>query len=76
MAKTIYYYQCDLANGTARTHGYLEDKGAKVGAKVKLLDSDDPEVYWEVIAVADKGLSEEEMKKLQVLNRGWMKTDY
>jgi hypothetical protein len=75
MAKTVYYYQCDLANGTARTHGYIEEKAATVGKKVKLLDSDDPNVYWEVIAVADKGLSEEELKKIQGLNRNWFKND-
>lgn len=45
------YHWCNLANGDKRTCGYIEARGAKVGAQVELLDLDGE--LWDVLTVGD-----------------------
>lgn len=42
------YYQCLLRQGDTRTVGWIEERGAKVGARVELKDHDG---LWHVLAV-------------------------
>ena len=46
------YHWCQLANGNKRTSGYIEARGAKVGARVELPDLDGE--FWEVLSVGDE----------------------
>ncbi len=48
---TETYHWCQLANGDKRTAGYIEERGAKVGAKVELTELDGE--FWEVLSVGD-----------------------
>lgn len=58
------FFQCDLSIGTRRTHGYIEARGAKVGARVEIEGE-----FWTVDAVANHGMSEERMKAEQQMHR-------
>ena len=50
MTDQIFHW-CNLANGDKRTCGYIEARGAKVGAQVELPDLDGE--MWEVLTVGD-----------------------
>lgn len=52
MAKEKFYRQCSLSNGTGRTHGYIEERGAIVGKRVELIEDD--RNLWTVDSVGDK----------------------
>lgn len=43
------FYWCFLKNGDKETCGYIEERGAKVGYKVELVEMDGE--FWEVISV-------------------------
>ena len=45
------YHWCQLANGDKRTCGYIEARGATVGARVELVDLDGD--LWEVLSVGE-----------------------
>lgn len=60
------YYQCRLRLHTLETIGWIEARGAKVGAAVELLPSGE---YWTVVEVFAHGLSEDVLKEQQKLNR-------
>lgn len=45
------FHWCQLANGDKRTAGYIEARGAKVGAQVELIDLDG--ALWQVLTVGD-----------------------
>jgi hypothetical protein len=62
------YYQCELSQGTGRTRGYIEDRGAKVGAMVEIKDNGFNGI-WRVDAVSETGISEEKMRADQQMNR-------
>lgn len=62
------YYQCELSQGTGRTRGYIEERGAKVGCLVEIKDAGF-DGLWRVDAVADTGISEEKMRADQKMNR-------
>jgi len=66
------YYQCrlrrystDLA-GWSETTGWIEARGAKVGATIELLPS---RQKWLVVNVYEHGLPEDVLKEQQMLNR-------
>jgi hypothetical protein len=62
------YYQCELSQGTGRTRGYIEERGAKVGAMVEIKDAGF-DGLWRVDAVSSTGISEEKMRADQKMNR-------
>ena len=45
------FHWCQLANGSKRTCGYIEARGAKVGARVEMVDLDGE--LWEVLTVGE-----------------------
>jgi len=61
-------FQCNLSQGTARTHGYIEARGAKVG---KLVEIKDPgfEGLWRVDQVSSKGIEETVLREKQRKDR-------
>lgn len=65
---TTTYYQCDLSQGTTRTHGYIEERAAIPGAQVEIKEPGF-DGLWTVEAVSDKGISEEKLKADQRMNR-------
>lgn len=61
----IQYYQCKLSMVRMpgrHTIGWIEKRGAKVGAKVEMLPSKE---FWEVIEVFDHGMPEDMLKEHQ-----------
>jgi hypothetical protein len=63
---TKNYRQCGLAQGNQRSQGWIEERGAKLGAKVEIEELGG---MWEVIGVGDTVLSREEMLAKQKANR-------
>ncbi|MEM0987734.1 MAG: hypothetical protein AAGK00_02560 [Pseudomonadota bacterium] len=45
------FHWCQLANGDKRTAGYIEARGAKVGAQVEMIDLDGE--LWDVLSVGE-----------------------
>lgn len=66
-------YQCDLSHGNTRTRAYIEARGAKVGARVRLTDTEDDTQYWRVDSVSDKGIDKQYLDELKVAYRGQRK---
>lgn len=60
------YFQCRLTFGTLETTGWIEARGAKVGAVVELLPSRE---FWVVTEVYDHGMPEDMLKTQQRMNR-------
>jgi hypothetical protein len=60
------YFQCLLRQGNSETTGWIEARGAKVGATIELLPSHE---MWEVAEVFKHGLPEDILKEQQKLNR-------
>jgi hypothetical protein len=61
------YYQCRMRMGTLETTGWIEARGAKVGAHVELLPARE---QWEVVEVfTENVLPEESLRETQRLNR-------
>jgi len=51
------YIQCTLAQGNTRTVGWIEERGAKLGACVEIKDDG----FWDVIGVGSIGLSKDQV---------------
>jgi hypothetical protein len=64
----MMYFQCELSQGTRRTHGYIPARGAVVGRRVELKD-DGFDGLWLVDQVADKGIDETVLKEKQQRDR-------
>jgi hypothetical protein len=64
--KAKKYFQCRLRRGDTYTVGWIEARGAKVGASVELLPSHE---RWEVTEVYEHGLPEDYLKELQDMHR-------
>ena len=62
----MLYVQCKFRRGSERTVAWIEQRGAKVGARIELLTLDDA---WEVEAVHDGALTQAALKEMQDLNR-------
>lgn len=65
------YFQCALAKGRARTTGWIEQRGAKVGARVELKGSTG---LWTVLAVHKPGRNGSWLRDKQVKDRGSLKS--
>lgn len=64
--KPQQFFQCRLRREASEQTAWIEARGARVGAKVELLPSQE---VWEVAEVFDHGLSSDHLKELQHLNR-------
>lgn len=61
------YYQCRMRMGTLETTGWIEARGAKVGARVELLPARE---QWKVVEVFKENvMPEESLRETQRLNR-------
>ena len=66
------WFQCRFRRGAERTVAWIEERGAKTGARVELMTSDDgahENEPWEVEAVYGAPLQAEALADLQRLNR-------
>ena len=62
------YFQCRLRRGTSEKTGWIEARGAKVGAAVELLPDRE---LWDVAEVfKGHGIPEDLLKEHQRLHRG------
>lgn len=61
------FYQCKMRLGASETVGWIEERGAKVGAKVELLTADGE--FWTVAEVYPTGLEEKTLRAKQALDR-------
>lgn len=59
------YYQCRMRRGNQELTAWIEERGAKVGAKVELKPTGD---FWEVLSVG-VGLPEDLLKEHQKMHR-------
>lgn len=69
MGERPRYFQCRLVrsnNTSLQTTGWIEARGAKVGAQVELLPSKE---WWTVAEVFDHGLPEEMLREYQRMHR-------
>ena len=48
---TEMFHWCQLANGDKHTAGYIEARGAKIGAQVEMIDLDGQ--LWDVLSVGE-----------------------
>ena len=58
------YHWVQLKNGNKRTCGYIEQRGAKIGNRVQMIDIDNE--FWDVLTVSegvDKSLIRENEKQ-------------
>jgi hypothetical protein len=62
------YFQCRFRRGSERTVAWIEERGAKVGARVTLPSLDDG-AAWDVETVGKPGLECAALTDLQRLNR-------
>jgi hypothetical protein len=62
------YFQCRFRRGSERTVAWIEERGAKVGARVQLTSLDDG-AAWDVETVGKPGLESAALSELQRLNR-------
>lgn len=51
------YYWCNLQNGAKRTVGYIDERGAKVGNEVEMIDLDGE--FWTVTSVGASASKDE-----------------
>lgn len=61
------YFQCKLSFGAKQTTAWIEERGAKVGARVEILPSRE---LWEVREVFGPGMPENMLKEHQRMHRG------
>jgi hypothetical protein len=62
------YFQCRFRRGSERTVAWIDERGAKVGARVQLTSLDDGSA-WDVETVGKPGLESAALTDLQRLNR-------
>lgn len=56
------FYQCKLRRGAGFATFWIEERGAKVGARVELLK---PKEFWEVLEVYRPPMTEEQLSAKQ-----------
>lgn len=61
------YFQCRMQRDGSETVGWIEERGAKVGAEVELKTAD--EEFWRVTQVYLPGLPEEKLREKQANDR-------
>lgn len=61
------FYQCKMRQGAAETIGWIEERGAKVGAEVELLTADGK--FWSIAEVYQPGLEESALRDKQARDR-------
>ena len=61
------YFQCRMRHGSSETVGWIEERGAKVGARVELKSADS--AFWDVVDVARPGLDEAKLREKQSNDR-------
>ena len=71
MADTMYYW-AQMRNGNKHTCGYIEERGAKVGAFVELLDLDGE--MWEVTSVASDPVTKEYVRNNEKKYKAFQKS--
>lgn len=62
------YFQCTLRHENTTTSGWIEERGARIGAKVELERKSG--VFWDVVAVYGPALPENMLREHQRMNRG------
>ena len=62
----INYRLCGLAQDNARTQGWIEDRGAKLGARVEIEELGG---LWEVIGVGETVHTKSEMRQAEARGR-------
>ena len=60
--KQVNYKQCGLAQNGSRVVGWIEERGAKMGARVEI---DELGGLWEVISVGDMTRAKSEVHKAE-----------
>ncbi len=61
------FYQCRMRRDGTETVGWIEERGAKVGASVELISADGE--FWTVVEVYKFGLDEAALRAKQARDR-------
>jgi hypothetical protein len=60
------YRLCGFSQGASRTQGWIEERGAILGASVEIMELGG---FWEVIGVGDVSKSKEEVHEVEARAR-------
>ena len=60
--KQVNYRQCGLAQDRSRVIGWIEERGAKMGARVEIEELGG---FWEVVGVGDTVRTKSEVQEAQ-----------
>lgn len=60
------YRMCALSQGAQRTMGWIEDRGAKVGASVEIKELGG---FWTVTSVGETSLTQQQLREKQSRDR-------
>lgn len=66
---TQMYYWCNLHNGVKHTAGYIEDRAAKVGNVVEMIDLDGK--FWTVDTVVGSGVTKKYVRDNEMNFKGF-----
>ena len=63
----MLYRLCNLAQGNARTNGWIEERGARDGVKVEIKELGG---FWDVLSVGTTALTKADMHERESRSRG------
>lgn len=64
MTESEFYRQCTLTKGNSKTVAWIEERGAKVGQQVQLVDDGNESIeWWDVVEVGTTRLHKSWVKK-------------
>ena len=63
------YRQCGLAQGDVRTLGWIEERGAILGASVEIIEDGKKGSFWKVTGVGDMVRTKTEMREAEARGR-------
>lgn len=66
-----FYRQCTLRSGNTETVAWIEEHGARVGNRVTLKDTEDPEKIWTVRTASTQRLSQETVQENEHRHSKW-----
>lgn len=71
MSKQDIYFQCKMRQGDEIIVGWIEARGARVGAMVEVKDKGG---FWEVLAVPDTGVAKQVLSEMNATKRKGFKS--
>lgn len=67
----LFYRQCTLRAQNTEQVAWIEERGARVGFRVTLKDTEDPQQLWTVMTVSNHRLSKEDVNRNEHRHTSW-----